>query len=105
MTIELTREQEVLIQKLLATGRFSSKDDVMGEALRLLERQGEVQGFRDALRDSQERNRDLGEEAAAELADEAVRWARAHMPGGAEGLGVPSTFFEPLPNEILKAFE
>ena len=76
MTIELTREQEVLIQKQLATGRFSSKDDVIGEALRLLERQGEMEGFRDALRDSQERNRDLSEEEAADLADEAVRWAR-----------------------------
>ena len=30
---------------------------------------------------------------------------RARTPGGAEGLEVPDTFFEPLPDEILKAFE
>ena len=30
---------------------------------------------------------------------------RARTPGGAEGLQVPDTFFEPLPDEIRKAFE
>ena len=30
---------------------------------------------------------------------------RARTPGGAEGLEVPESFFEPLPEDILKAFE
>ena len=30
---------------------------------------------------------------------------RKRTPGGAEGLHVPDTFFEPLPEDILKAFE
>ena len=30
---------------------------------------------------------------------------RVRTPGGAEGLVVPESFFEPLPDEILKAFE
>lgn len=29
----------------------------------------------------------------------------ARTPGGAEGLKVPDSFFEPLPDDILKAFE
>ncbi len=30
---------------------------------------------------------------------------RARTPGGAEGFEVPESFFEPLPEDILKAFE
>ena len=30
---------------------------------------------------------------------------RSRTPGGAEGLEVPDTFFEPLPDKILKALE
>ena len=30
---------------------------------------------------------------------------RARVPGGAEGLDVPESFFDPLPDDILKAFE
>ena len=30
---------------------------------------------------------------------------QARTPGGAEGLEVPESFFEPLPEDILKAFE
>ncbi len=30
---------------------------------------------------------------------------RARIPGGAEGFEVPDSFFEPLPDNILKAFK
>lgn len=30
---------------------------------------------------------------------------RARIPGGAEGLIVPDSFFEPLPSDILKSLE
>ena len=30
---------------------------------------------------------------------------RARTPGGAQGLQVPDSFFEPLPDEVRKAFE
>ena len=42
MTIELTQEQEQLIEQELATGHFSDRGEVIAEALVLLKRQGEV---------------------------------------------------------------
>lgn len=42
MTIELTHEQEVLIEQQLATGNFTDKSEVIAEALALLKRQGEA---------------------------------------------------------------
>ena len=44
MTIELTQEQEQLIEQELATGHFSDKGEVIAEALVLLKRQGEGKG-------------------------------------------------------------
>jgi len=37
MTIELSREQEALIEKQLATGRYGSRAEVIAEALELLD--------------------------------------------------------------------
>jgi prevent-host-death family protein len=34
-----------------------------------------------------------------------VEMQGGRRPGGAEGLEVPDTFFEPLPEEILRTFE
>lgn len=42
MTIELTHEQEQLLEQVLATGHFSDKGEVIAEALALLKRQGEA---------------------------------------------------------------
>ncbi|CAA9350151.1 MAG: Prevent host death protein, Phd antitoxin [uncultured Chloroflexia bacterium] len=42
-------------------------------------------------------------EPVAKLSPLAPR--RARIPGGAEGLRVPDSFFEPLPDDILGAFE
>jgi antitoxin ParD1/3/4 len=42
MTISLSKEQEQLIKQQLATGQFSSEDEVLNEALSLLQRRGEV---------------------------------------------------------------
>ncbi len=42
MTIQLTREQEQLIEQQLATGNFTDKGEVIAEALALLKRQGEA---------------------------------------------------------------
>ena len=42
MTIELTQEQERLIEQELATGHFSDRGEVIAEALVLLKRQGEI---------------------------------------------------------------
>lgn len=39
MTIELTREQEQLVEQALATGHFGDRNEVIAEALALLERQ------------------------------------------------------------------
>jgi putative addiction module CopG family antidote len=38
MTVSLSREQEQLIKEHLATGRYSSEDAVLNEALALLQR-------------------------------------------------------------------
>jgi len=80
MSIELTTEQEALIQKHLATGRFTSKGDVIGEALQLLdrtsEREADMTSFREALNANREHNNDLSAEEADALANEAVQWAR-----------------------------
>ncbi len=40
MTIELSNEQEALIQEYLATGRFSDQSEVINEAFKLLARKG-----------------------------------------------------------------
>jgi putative addiction module CopG family antidote len=37
MTVSLTREQEALIKEHLSTGRYASEDEVIGEALTLLQ--------------------------------------------------------------------
>ena len=37
MTVSLTREQEALIKEHLSTGRYASEDEVIGEALSLLQ--------------------------------------------------------------------
>jgi len=42
-------------------------------------------------------------EPVAKLSPLAPR--RARTPGGAEGLRVPDSFFEPLPNDVLGTFE
>ena len=84
MIVELTNEQEALIQKQLATGRFADKGDVIGEALQLLDRENkrksDMTSFREALRASHERNQDLSAEEADELAEEAVKWAGKPNP-------------------------
>ena len=53
----------------------------------------------------------LGEEIIIAKAGEPVAHLvpltqkRARTPGGAEGLHMPNTFFEPLPEDILRTFE
>lgn len=42
MTIELTQEQEALIEKQLATGRYHSRAEVIVEALELLDDQAQL---------------------------------------------------------------
>jgi antitoxin ParD1/3/4 len=42
MTISLSKEQEQVIKQQLATGQFSSEDEVLSEALSLLQRRGEA---------------------------------------------------------------
>jgi Arc/MetJ-type ribon-helix-helix transcriptional regulator len=76
MTISLTREQETLVQKQLATGKFRSETEVISEALALLERKNAMAGMREALKASYERNRDLSAEEAMDLANEAVQQVR-----------------------------
>jgi len=43
MTIELTREQEALIAKQLASGRYHSRTEVIAEALELLDDQAQLE--------------------------------------------------------------
>lgn len=43
MTIELSRDQEVLIQKQLASGRYHSRAEVIAEALELLGDQAQLE--------------------------------------------------------------
>lgn len=47
-----------------------------GDLSRFVEQAVREQLFREALAETRAANRDLTDEAAAELADEAVRWAR-----------------------------
>jgi antitoxin ParD1/3/4 len=43
MTIELSREQEALIEKQLASGRYHSRAEVIAEALELLDDQAQLE--------------------------------------------------------------
>lgn len=43
MSIELTQEQEALIEKQLATGRYHSRAEVIVEALELLDDQSQLE--------------------------------------------------------------
>jgi putative addiction module CopG family antidote len=42
MTISLSKEQEQVIKQQLATGQFASENEVLNEALSLLQRRGEA---------------------------------------------------------------
>jgi putative addiction module CopG family antidote len=76
MTISLTKEQEKLIQKQLADGKFGSEAEVISEALLLLERKNSMTSMKEALKASHEHNRDLSADEAMKLANEAVKFAR-----------------------------
>lgn len=81
MTIELTREQERLIEQQLATGNFTDKGDVIGEALALLQRQGEVVAeMRGALREAHSRNANLDPQAESEVLEDVLKEHRQRNP-------------------------
>lgn len=74
MTIELTREQERLIEQQLATGNFTDEGDVIGEALALLQRQGEVvTEMRGAFREAHSRNANLDPQAESEVLEDVLK--------------------------------
>ncbi len=76
MTVELTREQEQLIERQLKSGRFSDKAEVIAKALALLERHGaavaDVQAdIREGLDDLfSGRSRDYSQDSVRELAED-----------------------------------
>jgi putative addiction module CopG family antidote len=76
MTISLTKEQEKLVQKQLASGKFGSEAEVISEALALLERKSAMSSMKEALKTIHENNRDLSADEAMNLANEAVKYAR-----------------------------
>ena len=76
MTISLTKEQEKLVQKQLAGGRFGSEAEVISEALMLLERKSAMSGMKEALKDNLGNRSDLSADEAMTLANEAVKYAR-----------------------------
>jgi Arc/MetJ-type ribon-helix-helix transcriptional regulator len=76
MTILLTKEQEMLVQKQLADGKFGSEAEVISEALTLLERKSSMNSMKEALKSNHERNRDLSADEAMSLANKAVKHAR-----------------------------
>ena len=74
MTIELTQEQERVIERQLSTGRFASKDEVISEALALLEQQDEVlTDVRDAYREAHKRNAQLEPDEARDRIGRDIR--------------------------------
>ncbi len=76
MNVSLTKEQELLIQKQLATGKFGSETEVIGEALALLERKSMMESMKEALVANHERNRDLSADEAMNLANQAIKQTR-----------------------------
>lgn len=73
MTVELTREQEKLIERKLATGHYADKGEVIAEALELLQQQDEAaEEMREALRAAHERNADIDPQAAAALVEDVL---------------------------------
>lgn len=82
MTIELTREQEQLIEQQLATGNFTDRGEVIGEALALLRRQGEALAeMREAFSEAHHRNADLNPQVELDLAEDVLkkhRQSRSH---------------------------
>lgn len=62
MTIELTREQEALIQEQLASGRYHSRAEVIAEALELLNDHAQLERMKlERLRAEIQKGLDSGE--------------------------------------------
>ncbi len=74
MRIEITREQEQLVEQQLATGNFIDKGEDIGEALALLKRQGEALAeMREGFREAYERNAELDSEAELKLIENMLK--------------------------------
>lgn len=62
MTIDLTREQEALIEKQLASGRYRSRAEVLSEALELLDDHAQLEAAKlERLRKEIRRGLESGE--------------------------------------------
>jgi putative addiction module CopG family antidote len=77
ITLELTREQEEFIKQSLASGRYRSEAEVVGEALALLQKhERENEDMRSIFAEAHRRNADLSSEEAEALVQEAIAETR-----------------------------
>lgn len=68
MIIELTREQERLVEEQLATGRYSSRAEVVAEALALLSDHAQLEQIKlERLRAEIQKGLDSGESAPLDV--------------------------------------
>ena len=76
MNISLTPEMEKLVNDKMASGRYSSASEVVGEGLRLLAEQGRLREIKlEALRKDIQEGHDSGESTPLDM-DEIKRTAR-----------------------------
>ncbi len=74
MTINLTEEQEQAVERQLASGRFASRDEVISEALALLEQQDDVLAdVRQAYREGHEKNAQLDTDETIRRIEQEIR--------------------------------
>jgi putative addiction module CopG family antidote len=79
MTVKVTPQQEQFIKQSLATGRYSTEAEVIGDALALLQKQErELADMREVFTEAHHRNAGLDPEATFDLLEQEVQ---AHREG------------------------
>ena len=83
MTVTLTRQHQVLVERMIATGQYEDAEEVIGQALRLLDEHEQEQQVRAKLQSGIDQL-DRGEGAlfTAEWSTERLRVLRERVAAG-----------------------